>query len=35
MSGMMMWGRGLLWLLVIAVLVLAVAALIKCLFFSN
>lgn len=29
MSGGMMWGMGLLWLLVVIVLVLAVAALIK------
>jgi hypothetical protein len=29
MGGMMMWGMGLLWLLVIIVLVLAVAALVK------
>jgi hypothetical protein len=35
MSGMMMWGMDLLWLLVIAVLILAAAALIKYLFFSN
>jgi hypothetical protein len=35
MSGMMMWGMGLLWLLVIAVLILAAAALIKYLFFSQ
>ncbi len=32
MSGMMMWGMGLLWLLVIVVLVLAAAALLKYLF---
>lgn len=32
MSGGMMWGMGLVWLLVIAVLVLAAAALIKYLF---
>jgi hypothetical protein len=35
MRGMMMWGMGLLWLLIIAVLILAAAALIKYLFFSN
>jgi hypothetical protein len=34
MGGMMMWGMGFLWLLVIIVLVLAAAALIKYLF-SN
>jgi tellurite resistance protein TehA-like permease len=33
--GGMMWGMGLLWLLVIIVLVLAAAALVKYLFFSN
>jgi hypothetical protein len=33
MGGMMMFGMGLLWLLVIVVLVLAAAALIKYLFF--
>jgi len=32
MGGMMMWGMGLFWLLVIVVLVLGVAALIKHLF---
>jgi hypothetical protein len=33
--GGMMWGMGLLWLIVIVVLVLAAAALIKYLFFSD
>jgi hypothetical protein len=33
--GGMMWGRSLLWLLVIVVLVLAAAALAKYLFFDN
>jgi hypothetical protein len=33
--GGMMWGMGLLWLIVIIVLVLAAAALIKYLFFSD
>lgn len=33
--GGMMWGMGLLWLIVIAVLLLAVAALIKYLFFNE
>ena len=32
MGGMMMWGMGLLWLLVVIVLVLAIAALLKYLF---
>ena len=32
MTGAMMWGMGLLWLLVIVVLILAAAALIKYLF---
>lgn len=32
MGGGMMWGMGLLWLLVIAVVVLAIAALVKYLF---
>ena len=35
MGGMMMWGMGLLWLLVIIVLPHAAAALIKYLFFSK
>ena len=35
MGGGMMWGMGLLWLLVIVVLVLAIAALVKYLFFSS
>ena len=35
MSDSMMWGMGLVWILVIVVLVLAAAALIKYLFFSN
>ncbi len=35
MGGMMMWGMGLLGLLVIIVLLLAAAALIKYLFFSK
>lgn len=34
-SGPMMWGMGLVSILVIVVLVLAIAALIKYLFFSN
>jgi hypothetical protein len=33
--GGMMWGMGLLWLIVIVVLLLAVAALIKYLFFNE
>jgi len=35
MGGMMMWGMGLLGLLVVIVLLLAAAALIKYLFFSE
>jgi flagellar basal body-associated protein FliL len=35
MSGTMMFGMGLVWLLVIVVLVLAAAALVKYLFFSG
>ncbi len=35
MGGGMMWGMGLLWLLVLVVLVLAIAALVKYLFFSK
>lgn len=35
MSGAMMWGMGLLWLLVVALLVLGVAALAKYLFFGG
>lgn len=35
MEGGMMWGMGLVWLLLIVVLVLAVAALVKYLFFSG
>ena len=35
MGGGMMWGMGLLWLLVVIVLVLAAAALVKYLFFSK
>jgi hypothetical protein len=35
MGGGMMWGMGLLWLLVTLVLVLAIAALVKYLFFSK
>ncbi|MBI4274823.1 MAG: hypothetical protein HY659_09005 [Rhizobiales bacterium] len=35
MGGPMMWGMGLLWLLVLAVLVLGVAALLKYLFFVK
>jgi hypothetical protein len=35
MTGGMMWGMGLLSILVIVVLVLAAAALVKYLFFSN
>jgi hypothetical protein len=35
MGGGMMWGMGLLWLVVIVVLVLAVAALVKYLFFDR
>ena len=34
MGGGMMWGMGLLWVLVLLVLVLAIAALVKYLFFS-
>jgi hypothetical protein len=33
--GEMMWGMGLIWLLVLVVLVLAAAALVKYLFFGN
>lgn len=33
MSAPMMWGMGLVWLLVVVVLVLAIAALVKYLFF--
>jgi hypothetical protein len=35
MGGGMMWGMGLLWLLVVVVLVLAIAALVKYLFFGK
>jgi hypothetical protein len=35
MNGAMMWGMGLLWLLVVALLVLGVAALAKYLFFGG
>jgi hypothetical protein len=35
MGSGMMWGMGFLWLLIIAVLILAAAALIKYLFFSR
>ena len=35
MGGGMMWGMGLLWLLVILLLVLASAALVKYVFFSK
>ncbi len=35
MGGPMMWGMGLLWLLILAVLVLGVAALVKYLFFAK
>lgn len=35
MSGMAMWGMGLVWLLAILVLVLGAAALVKYLFFSD
>lgn len=35
MGGGMMWGMGLFWLLILAVLVLAAGALIKYLFFSG
>ena len=35
MGGGMMWGMGLLWLLVVIVLVLGAAALVKYLFFSK
>jgi hypothetical protein len=35
MTGGMMWGMGLLWILVLAVLILAIAALVKYLFFGN
>lgn len=34
-GGGMMWGMGLFWLLILVVLVLAVGALIKYLFFDN
>ena len=35
MGGGMMWGMGLLWLLVVVVLVLGAAALVKYLFFGK
>lgn len=35
MGGSMMWGMGLVWLLVILLLLLAAAALVKYLFFSK
>ena len=35
MGGGMMWGMGLLWILAIVVLILAIAALVKYLFFSR
>lgn len=35
MNGAMMWGMGLLWLLVVALIVLGVAALAKYLFFGG
>jgi len=35
MNGAMMWGMGIVWILVIVVLVLIAAALLKYLFFSN
>ena len=35
MSGRMMWGMGVVWLLVIIVLVLGITALVKYLFFSK
>ena len=35
MGGGMMWGMGLIWLLVVVVLVLGAAALVKYLFFSG
>ena len=35
MGGGMMWGMGLLWLLVLTVLLLAIAALVKYLFFGR
>ncbi len=35
MGGGMMWGMGLLWLLIVVVLVLAAAALVNYLFFSK
>ena len=35
MGGGMMWGMGLLWLLVVVVMVLGAAALVKYLFFSG
>ena len=35
MGSGMMWGMGFLWLLIIAVLILAAAALVKYLFFSK
>jgi len=34
MNGGMMWGMGIVWLLVVAVLVLAIAALVKYVFFN-
>lgn len=35
MGGMMMWGMGLVWLLLVLLLVLGVAALVKYLFFDG
>lgn len=35
MSGMMMWGMGVIWILVVIVLVLAAAALVKYLISKN
>ncbi|WP_280953465.1 hypothetical protein [Phyllobacterium phragmitis] len=35
MSGMMMWGMGLVWLLTVLVLILGVAALVKYLFLGG
>ena len=34
-GGVMMWGMGLIWLLIIVILVLGAAALVKYLFFNN
>lgn len=35
MSGEMMWGMGLVWLLIVIVVILSIAALVKYLFFAR